>query len=149
LGCLLYEILTGEFLFYDNDWVHFYIRVTSPNEVLLTNDKLKTINHNIYLVDFLKYILVKEPQHRPNIDNVLKRFEHIHALLVSNSAYSQGLSKSSLQTNNLPLNFSIDEALDTYECMINEFSKLAMVEKFAKPVKLKHVRTLRNIYQDA
>lgn len=25
LGCLLYEILTGEFLFYDPQWANFYI----------------------------------------------------------------------------------------------------------------------------
>lgn len=33
LGCLFYELLTGDFLFYDNDWVRFFIRVTSPQEV--------------------------------------------------------------------------------------------------------------------
>lgn len=33
LGCLLYELLTGEFLFYDDDWVRFFIRVTVPNQV--------------------------------------------------------------------------------------------------------------------
>jgi serine/threonine protein kinase len=29
LGCLLFEILTGEHLFHNPDWVQFYIRVTS------------------------------------------------------------------------------------------------------------------------
>jgi serine/threonine protein kinase len=36
LGCLLFELLTGEFLFYHEDWVHFYIRVTQPQEDLIT-----------------------------------------------------------------------------------------------------------------
>jgi hypothetical protein len=43
------------------------------------------IGHNIYIIDFLKYILVRDQKHRPNIENVLKRFEHVHALLVTNS----------------------------------------------------------------
>ena len=84
LGCLLYEILTGDLLFFQ-DWVQFYIRVTSINEPLIPEDKLKNIGHNIYIIDFMKYILVRDQKHRPNIDNVVKRFEHIHALLVSNS----------------------------------------------------------------
>jgi hypothetical protein len=28
LGCLFFELLTGEFLFYDDDWVKFFLRVT-------------------------------------------------------------------------------------------------------------------------
>ena len=28
LGCLLYEILTGEFLFHNTDWIQFYANVT-------------------------------------------------------------------------------------------------------------------------
>jgi serine/threonine protein kinase len=33
LGCLFFELLTGEFLFYDTDWVRFFIRVTYDNQV--------------------------------------------------------------------------------------------------------------------
>ncbi len=33
LGCLLFELLTGEFLLYDEDWLRFYVRVTSSSEV--------------------------------------------------------------------------------------------------------------------
>ncbi len=29
LGCLLFELPTGEFLLYDEDWLHFYMHVTS------------------------------------------------------------------------------------------------------------------------
>ena len=32
LGCVLYELLTGEFLFFDNDWIHFFFRVTDKNQ---------------------------------------------------------------------------------------------------------------------
>lgn len=83
LGCLLYELLTGEFLFYEVDWVHFYIHCTSATEELLTEERIEKIHQNTYLVDFLKYMLVRDPRHRPTIDKALKRFEHLHALLVN------------------------------------------------------------------
>ncbi len=38
------------------------------------------------MIDFLKYVLVRDMRLRPTIDNVLKRFEHIHALLVATSS---------------------------------------------------------------
>lgn len=34
LGCLLYELLTGEYLLYDDDWVRFFMRVTLATEVV-------------------------------------------------------------------------------------------------------------------
>lgn len=35
LGCLLYELLTGHFLFDDRDFSQFYMRLTRPDQVLL------------------------------------------------------------------------------------------------------------------
>jgi len=35
LGCLLYEIVTGDYLFHDEDWIRFFIRVTQAKEVSL------------------------------------------------------------------------------------------------------------------
>jgi serine/threonine protein kinase len=32
LGCLFYEMLTGDYLYHRADWVNFYIQVTSPAE---------------------------------------------------------------------------------------------------------------------
>ena len=89
LGCLLYELLTGEFLFYHQDWVVFYIRCTSYKEELLKEENLEKLNGNVYLVDFLKYMLMRDPRHRPTIDSALNRFEHIHALLVSAPSVSR------------------------------------------------------------
>jgi serine/threonine protein kinase len=83
LGCLLYELLTGEFLFYNPDWAQFYICCTSPNVELLSEERLDAIHHNVYLTDFLRFMLVRDPRHRPTINSVLDRFEHLHALLVS------------------------------------------------------------------
>ena len=83
LGCLLYELLTGDFLFNYPDWALFFIRVTSASEQLLTEEMTQKINNNVYLIDFLKYLLVRDPRLRPSIDSVLTRFEHLHALLIS------------------------------------------------------------------
>ncbi len=33
LGCLLYELLTAHILFYDPDWIRFFIRLTQSKEV--------------------------------------------------------------------------------------------------------------------
>ena len=86
IGCLLYELLTGEYLFYTPDYCEFLFRVTKPNEPLFTQEKLDKIGNNIYIIDILKYILVKDHRLRPTIESVLKRFEHVHALLVSTSS---------------------------------------------------------------
>lgn len=41
----------------------------------------------------MKYMLVRDPRLRPSIENVLKRFEHVHALLVSTTgAPTMGLT---------------------------------------------------------
>lgn len=85
-GCLLYELLTGEYLFYTPDYCEFLFRVTRHHEALFTADKLEKISNNIYLIDFLKYMLVRDNRLRPSIENVLKRFEHVHALLVTTSS---------------------------------------------------------------
>ena len=53
------------------------------------------IGNDTYLVDFLKYILIRDPIHRPSIDNVIKRFEHIHAIILSNQ---QGKREATIQT---------------------------------------------------
>jgi hypothetical protein len=62
--------------------------VTRPSEALFTQDKLDKINNNVYLIDFMKYMLVRDPRLRPSIENVMKRFEHVHALLVSTNGMS-------------------------------------------------------------
>lgn len=60
LGCLLYEILTGEFLFNNQEWANFFVRLTSNKEELLTEENMKKFDNNIYVLDFLKFIFVRE-----------------------------------------------------------------------------------------
>ena len=138
LGCLFYELLTGEFLFYHNEWIHFYIRVTSPSEVLLTEEMLQKIGQNTYLIDFLKYILVRDPQHRPSIDNVLKRFEHIHAILVSGSNYADKYPLQHPLNNAVALNFSLESCIENYMELLFPTNE-TIQEKITLPHLLKHV----------
>lgn len=83
IGCLLFELLTGEFLFYDTDWVRFFIRVTSKGQQLITPEKQVMLNNNSNLIDFLKFIFVRDPLYRPAIGNVIQRFKSIRKTLVS------------------------------------------------------------------
>lgn len=77
LACLLYELLTGEFLFYDQDWVKFFIRVTSPGQALITPEKIEKIDNNMVLVEFLKFMLHRDPAYRPSISDAITRFKYL------------------------------------------------------------------------
>jgi len=83
LGCLLYELLTGEYLFSSDDYVVFYLRLTTETEELLTPDKKEVLGNNIYLLDFLNSLLIRDPARRPDISKVVGRFKHVYALMVS------------------------------------------------------------------
>jgi serine/threonine protein kinase len=83
LGCLLYELLAGQFLFYTPDYFVFLARVTTPTEELFSQEKLAQLGDNVYLVDFLRFILIRDPKHRPNITSMIKRFNNLHELLIN------------------------------------------------------------------
>lgn len=112
--------------------------MTSPSEVLLTEDKLQKIGHNVYIVDFLKYILVRDPQHRPSIDNVLKRFEHIHAILVSGSNHAERYSIQHPLNNAVMYNFSLESCIENYMELLFPTNE-TIREKITLPHNLKHV----------
>jgi hypothetical protein len=80
----------------------------------LREENFKMLGHNVYIKDFMTYILVRDPQHRPSIDNVLKRFEHIHAILVSNPTFMGPGSLTLGLGPSLPINASLEGTLDSY-----------------------------------
>lgn len=80
LGCLFYELMTGQFLFYDADWVKFYTRVTKDPE-LLTADNRARLDNNPFLLEFMSSLLIRNYLHRPTIEHVLAKFEGLHARL--------------------------------------------------------------------
>lgn len=66
--------MTGEFLFNSNDWVHFFMLVSSQGEDIISQQNCEKMKNNIYLIDFIKYILIRDPQHRPSIQSIICRF---------------------------------------------------------------------------
>lgn len=80
LGCLFFELLTGEFLFYDDDWVKFFLRVTQGADVL-TAEKKALIDDNVDLIKFFNFVLQRKQQYRPSLPDVVQRFLHLRATL--------------------------------------------------------------------
>ena len=69
-GCLLYELLTGLVLFHDDDWIRFFIRVTSAAapEELLPPQRLAPLlaaPGGALVVDLLRAIFIRDPVRRP------------------------------------------------------------------------------------
>jgi serine/threonine protein kinase len=111
LGCLFYELLTGKFLFeeIETGYIAFMIKAnTLPITELLTDDKLNELNNNPYLIDFLKYMLVTDQTYRPNIEAIIKRFDHVHALLAN---ISSGSNSNTMHLSKR-FNHNIDQCLD-------------------------------------
>ena len=92
LGCLFYEMLTGEYLYHRADWVNFYIQVTSPSEDILTNDNLKKLekfSNYSNLVEYLRCILIRDPQHRPEIKGGIQKFRDLFGDFKETSAIAK------------------------------------------------------------
>ena len=83
--------------------------------------QLCLIDNNPYLVDFLKFMLVKNQTYRPNIDTVIKRFEHVYALLEGGTgAMIQKRDFDMLQYDNKIYNESyFENSIENCEDMIN------------------------------
>ena len=77
LGCLLFELLTGEFMFYDPEWHRFYSRVTNENDELITGPMRAQLNNDEDMIGFLEWVLVRNPNRRPDIRDVIVRFEAV------------------------------------------------------------------------
>ena len=67
---------------------------------------------------------MRDPQHRPNIDSVLKRFEHIHGILVSNNPMSNRILVSQKQPSTSHV--SLENSLETYQEILKNQSQLQL-----------------------
>jgi len=43
------------------------------------------IDNNTYIKDFLSYVLIRDIQRRPTLENIVDRFEHIYAIMTNMS----------------------------------------------------------------
>lgn len=55
LGCLLYELVVGDFLYHDPDWIRFFFRVTRSNEDILPPDKA-TVRILLWGIDLIEML---------------------------------------------------------------------------------------------
>jgi serine/threonine protein kinase len=46
LGCLFYELLTGDYLFETEEYIEFHMRLCQPTQELLVKEKLDKIENN-------------------------------------------------------------------------------------------------------
>jgi len=83
LGCLLYELVTGDLLFYDADWIRFFIRLTQENQPLFSDASLDRMGPYPGLRDLLSYVLVRDPRRRPSLGEVVARAEATRAALLA------------------------------------------------------------------
>jgi serine/threonine protein kinase len=76
IGCLFFELVTGEFLFADPDWSRFFLRITSKNVPLLTEENKAALNDE-NCVRFLEFVLQRSVRHRPDLAEVIARFDEL------------------------------------------------------------------------
>ena len=77
LGCLFYELVTCEFLFADPNWSRFYMRVTESNQELIFPEQQAKLPADPRFMTFLTFILQREVRLRPNLNQVIARFDEI------------------------------------------------------------------------
>ena len=59
VGCLLYELVAGDFLFYDPDWIRFFVRLTQPEQQLLPDERMAQVEGLAVVREFTEYTLVR------------------------------------------------------------------------------------------
>eukprot|EP00887_Chlorella_sp_A99_P006671 scaffold3.g6671.t1 len=77
LGCLLYELVTGQLLFGDSDWLALVARVTSPGLPLVTEERGAPLARAPGVLDLLCYMLVRDARMRPTLQDVQSRLNAI------------------------------------------------------------------------
>jgi serine/threonine protein kinase len=76
IGCLFYELVTGEFLFVDADWSRFFLRVTTPHTPILTEENRQALKCEKYCT-FLEFVLQKSVGRRPILREVIVKFDEM------------------------------------------------------------------------
>jgi serine/threonine protein kinase len=75
VGCLLYELLFGDFLFSDPDWTQFFVRVTKDILPIASDSAAAAMAPYPLVSAFLSYTLVRNPNMRPSISEVVLKFD--------------------------------------------------------------------------
>ena len=76
-------VVTGKFIFDDQDFSRFFARVCSESgEPIVTDSDRKTLG-DPRIATFLEFVLVRDPAIRPSIDDVRRRFDATFAEVLS------------------------------------------------------------------
>eukprot|EP00210_Caulerpa_lentillifera_P007952 g7591.t1 len=77
LGCLLFELLTGEMLYSGQEWARFYTQLTQEDSPLFTEDKIQLLNasYRDQIKNLLKSILVRDQRKRPLIAEIIDKVD--------------------------------------------------------------------------
>jgi len=149
LGCLFYELMTGNYMFNSDDYISFYLHVTNEDTDLLNEEMLAALGGNTYLIDFLKYVLNRSPTRRPSINSVLNRFKHVHALLVNASMSPLICTKSS--DDGIGSHFTLEDLLGLCSNMIknnNEDNKEKIVDLVNENIDHKNTPDVLQIFKN-
>eukprot|EP00742_Colponemidia_sp_Colp-10_P010763 GILJ01011855.1.p1 GENE.GILJ01011855.1~~GILJ01011855.1.p1 ORF type:complete len:1959 (+),score=372.88 GILJ01011855.1:144-5879(+) len=74
VGCLLFEVLTGDFLFREEIFAKMLHRVTNADAPLLEEEHKAQLNNDSDLINFMHFVLTRDPQRRPLLTEVRRRF---------------------------------------------------------------------------
>lgn len=107
LGCLLYELVTDEMLFYEKDWTVFFDRVTRENNPILTSNSISKIADNYFIKLLLEFMLSRNPQQRPNIVTLKKKLKAVCKVLAIDVEASGG--------QKFELNMDLTEIIHTHQ----------------------------------
>ena len=78
VGCLLYEIISGEFLFFfDGNWAAFFAHVTGDAPIV-PDAAREVLQHNNEVIRLLEFILVRNPSRRPTVSEVVAPLSRIY-----------------------------------------------------------------------
>lgn len=81
LGCLCFEVMTGCYLFGEDDMSTFWARVmgkmhTADGDVV-SQANCRRLENNASLIELIRYMMVRNPQQRPSIEAVIRKYESL------------------------------------------------------------------------
>ena len=86
LGCLLFELVSGEYLFADNEWIAFFFRATGKSP-LLTKEQHERLERHFgrtvatELDSFLSKIMKQDAAARPTSAQLMEEFRKFRDVL--------------------------------------------------------------------
>lgn len=65
--------MAGDFLFNASDFPTFYGILTDETKPLISQERFSKIHYQPLLNDVLSFILIREPERRPSIDDIINK----------------------------------------------------------------------------